>query len=171
MMKSSFRYNSNQNGDLLKPRTGYGQYVVVFDNVLFVISGLSNCTVSAYWVFLQCTMCTLFSVMPLYLLWPCIRYNQKKGGYRGIFREEGENTGAYFRGNHGSRVSKAQKCKKCTFRTLKQAGTNICGVRFDVISKVIICLLQCPIWRNDFSHSEQEWAFTPLWVSVSFLNM
>ena len=55
-------------------QNGYGQYVVVIDNVLFAISGLSNCTVSTYRVFLQCTMCTLFSLMPLYLLWPCIRY-------------------------------------------------------------------------------------------------
>ena len=45
----------------------------------------------------QCTMCTLFSMMPLYLLWPCSHYNKKKGwiqghiwgrrgGYRDIFR-------------------------------------------------------------------------------------
>ena len=26
-----------------------------------------------------------------------VRYNQKKGGYRGIFREAGEETGTYFR--------------------------------------------------------------------------
>ena len=74
MMKKSFWYNSDQNGDLLKPRTGHGQYVVDIENMLFAISGLSNCTVSTYRVFLQCTMCTLFSLMPLYLLWPCIRY-------------------------------------------------------------------------------------------------
>ena len=74
MMKKSFWYNSDQNGDLLKPRTGHGQYVVDIDNMLFAISGLSNCTVSTYRVFLQCTMCTLFSLMPLYLLRPCIRY-------------------------------------------------------------------------------------------------
>ena len=29
---------------------------------------------------------------------------RRRGGYRGIFREEGVDTGAYFRGNHGSRV-------------------------------------------------------------------
>ena len=68
MMKKSFWYNYDRNGDLFKSRTGYGQYVVVIDNVLFAISGLSNCTVSTYRGFLQCTMCTLFSVMPLYLL-------------------------------------------------------------------------------------------------------
>ena len=51
MIKKSFWYNSDQNGDLLKPRTGYGQYVVVIDNVLFVISGLINCTVSTNRVF------------------------------------------------------------------------------------------------------------------------
>ena len=33
MIKKSFWYNSDQNGDLLKPRNGYGQYVVVIDNV------------------------------------------------------------------------------------------------------------------------------------------
>ena len=43
----------------------------------------------------QCTMFTLFSTMPLYILWPCIRYNKKeriqghilgrRGGYRGMF--------------------------------------------------------------------------------------
>ena len=27
----------------------------------------------------HCTLCTLFNTMPLYLLWPCIRYNKKKG--------------------------------------------------------------------------------------------
>ena len=115
MMKKSFWYNSDQNGDLLKPRTGHGQYVVDIDNMLFAISGLSNCTVSTYRVFLQCTMCTLFIVMPLYPLWPRIQYNQKKGGYRGIFRGEAEDAGTYFRGNHGSRVSKSQKCEKMYF--------------------------------------------------------
>ena len=48
MMKKSFWYNSDQNGDLLKPRTGHGQYVVDIDNMLFAISGLTNCTVSTY---------------------------------------------------------------------------------------------------------------------------
>ena len=74
MMKKSFWYNSDQNGDLLKPRTGHGQYVVDIDNMLFAISGLSNCTVSTYRVFLQCTMCTLFSLMPLY---PDMEFVQK----------------------------------------------------------------------------------------------
>ena len=31
----------------------------------------------------HCTMCTLSSTMPLYLLWPCIRYNKKKGWIQG----------------------------------------------------------------------------------------
>ena len=115
MMKKSFWYNSDQNGNLLKPRTGHGEYVVDIDNMLFAISGLSNCTVSTYRVFLQCTMCTLFSLMPLYLLWPCIRYNNKKGWVKGIFRDEGVDTGVYFRGNHGSRVWKSQKCEKMYF--------------------------------------------------------
>ena len=40
---------------------------------------------------------------------------QSEGGYRGIFREEGEDTGTYFRGNHESRVSKSRKCEKMYF--------------------------------------------------------
>ena len=40
---------------------------------------------------------------------------QSEGGYRGIFREEGEDTGIYFRGNHESRVSKSRKCEKMYF--------------------------------------------------------
>ena len=32
------------------------------------------------------------NIYPIY-----IQYNQKKGGYRGIFREAGEDTGTYFR--------------------------------------------------------------------------
>ena len=47
------------------------------------------------------------NIYPIY-----IQYNQKKGGYRGIFREDAEDTGTYFRGNHGSKVSKSQKCEK-----------------------------------------------------------
>ena len=121
MMKKSFWYNSDQNGDLLKPRTGHGQYVVDIDNMLFAISGLSNCTVSTYRVFLQCTMCTLFSLMPLYLLWPCIRYNQKgdTGAYLGKKARIqgyilGEITNLEFQ-NH-------ENVKKCTFRTLNKLG-------------------------------------------------
>ena len=30
----------------------------------------------------------------------------------------------------------------------------------------IMCLLNFPASPKDFSHSEQEWAFTPLWVSM-----
>ena len=130
MMKKSFWYNSDQNGDLLKPRTGHGQYVVDIDNMLFAISGLSNCTVSTYRVFLQCTMCTLFSVMPLYLLWHCIQFNQKKGGYRGIFREAGEDTGTYFREITDLEFQNHKNVKKCTFRTLEQVGTNICSIGY-----------------------------------------
>ena len=122
-----FLVQSRPIGDLLKSRTGNGQYVVVIDNVLFAISGLSNCTVSTYRGFLQCTMCTLFSVMPLYLLWPCIRYNQKgdTGAYLGKKARIqgyilGEITNLEFQ-NH-------ENVKKCTFHTLKQAGKNICSM-------------------------------------------
>ena len=83
MMKKSFWYNSDQNGDLLKPRTGHGQYVVDIDNMLFAISGLSNCTVSTYRVFLQCTMCTLFNLMPLYPIVDTIRRRGDTGAYLG----------------------------------------------------------------------------------------
>ena len=31
----------------------------------------------------QCTMCTFFTTMSLYLLWPCVRYNKKKGWMQG----------------------------------------------------------------------------------------
>ena len=112
MMKKSFWYNSDQNGDLLKPRTGHGQYVVDIDNMLFAITGLSNCTVCTYRVFLQCTMCTLFSVMPRYLLWPLyiqyisntIRRRGDTGAYLGKMRRIqghilGEITGLKFQ-NH-----------------------------------------------------------------------
>ena len=42
--------------------------------------------------------------------WPCSQNGpvsdtiRRRGGYRGIFREEGVDTGAYFKGNHGFRV-------------------------------------------------------------------
>ena len=53
----------------------------------------------------------------------CIFYNavsdtiRRRGGYSGIFWEEGVavDTGAHFRGNHGSRVWKSQKCDKMYF--------------------------------------------------------
>ena len=53
--------------------------------------------------------------------WPCSQNGpvsdtiRRRGGYRGIFREEGVDTGAYFKGNHGSRVGKSQKCGKLYF--------------------------------------------------------
>ena len=53
---------------------------------------------------------------------------QSEGGYRGIFREEGEDTGIYFRGNHESRVSKSRKCEKMYFPHTQQAGKNICSM-------------------------------------------
>ena len=61
----------------------------------------------------QCVLCSLRC--------PCILYNpvsytiKRMGGYRGIFREEEVDTGAYLRGNHGSRVWKSQKCEKMYF--------------------------------------------------------
>ena len=42
--------------------------------------------------------------------WPCSQNGavsdtiRRRGGYGGIFRKEGMDTGPYFRGNHGSRV-------------------------------------------------------------------
>ena len=52
---------------------------------------------------------------------PCIFYDpvsntiRRRGEYRGIVRGEGEDTGAYFRGNHVSRVPKSQKCEQMYF--------------------------------------------------------
>ena len=45
---------------------------------------------------------------------------RRRGGYRGIFREEGVNLDLEFE-NH-------KNVKKCIFRTLEQAGTNICSM-------------------------------------------
>ena len=53
---------------------------------------------------------------------------QSEGGYRGILREEGEDTGTYFWGNHESRVSKSRKCEKMYFPHTQQAGKNICSM-------------------------------------------
>ena len=53
---------------------------------------------------------------------------RRRGGNRGIFTEEGVDAVAYFGGNHGSRVWKSLKLKKCILRTLEQAGTNICSI-------------------------------------------
>ena len=67
-----------------------------------------------FFVSWHCTMCTLFSTMPLYLLWPCSRYNKKKGWIQGHIK--GEIADLEFE-NHKS-------VKKCIFRTLEQAGAN-----------------------------------------------
>ena len=47
----------------------------------------------------QCVLC---SVCMFY--GPVVSTKRRRGGYRGIFGEEGVDTGAYFRVNHGSRV-------------------------------------------------------------------
>ena len=58
-----------------------------------------------------------------------VRYNQKKGGYRGIFREAGEDTGTYFREITDLEFQNHKNVKKkCTFCTLEQAGTNLCSM-------------------------------------------
>ena len=57
---------------------------------------------------------------------------QSEGGYRGIFREEGEDTGIYFRGNHESRVSKSRKCEK----NVLSAHSNKLGHMFNGIPKL-----------------------------------
>ena len=149
MMKKSFWYNSDQNGDLLKPRTGQGQCVVDIDNMLFAISGLSNCTVSTYRVFLQCTMCTLFSVMPLYLLWPCIRYNQKG------------DTGAYFRGNHELEFQNHENVKKLdqVYCAWLKKGL-LCLYILYWVSKGLVCLYileKVEIWSGDTDASLTDW--------------
>ena len=51
---------------------------------------------------------------------------RRRGGYRGMIREEEVDTGAYFRGNYGSRVRKSRNVIRSIFSRLKQAGTNLC---------------------------------------------
>ena len=48
-------------------------------------------------------------------------------GYRGIFREERFDTGAYFRRINGYRVKKSQKCIICR---LEQAGAKVCWMGY-----------------------------------------
>ena len=75
----------------------------------FVVSfGLGKYICSSSWAklcacFVHCTLCTLSSTMTLYLLWRCIWYSKKKGLIQGHL-------------------------KKCIFRALEQAGTNICSI-------------------------------------------
>ena len=55
---------------------------------------------------------------------PCI-----SSGYSDIFWHISVvDTVTYFGRNHGSRVWKSLKLKKCIFRALEQAGTNICSI-------------------------------------------
>ena len=61
---------------------------------------------SSFWTWIPTSaQCALWVVR-----WPCsqnvpLSDTIRRGGrYRGIFREEGVDTGSYFRGNHGSRV-------------------------------------------------------------------
>ena len=49
-----------------------------------------------------------------------------RGGYRGIFMEEGVDTGPYFRGNHGSRVWNSWFLINHDFLPTEQADTNVC---------------------------------------------
>ena len=71
----------------------------------------------------QCVLCSVRC--------PCIFYDpvsdtiRRRGGYRGIFKEEGVDTGAYFRGNHGSRVWKSQKCEKVYIPHTRTSWKNI----------------------------------------------
>ena len=57
--------------------------------------------------FVQCD--APVSVMTVYPI------QSEEGGIQGIFREDAEDTGTYLRGNHGSKVSKSQKCEKMYF--------------------------------------------------------
>ena len=67
--------------------------------------GFSEFLLGSYTLYTaQCVLCSVQC--------PCIFYDpvsdtiRRRGGYSGIFREEGVavDTGAHFRGNHGSRV-------------------------------------------------------------------
>ena len=76
--------------------------------------------------FVQCDAPVSFmtNIYPIY-----IQYNQKKGGYRGIFREDAKDTGTYFGEITGLKFQDHKNVrKKCTFHTLEQAGTNICSM-------------------------------------------
>ena len=70
--------------------------------------------------FVQCD--APVSVMTVYPI------QSEEGGIQGIFREDAEDTGTYLRGNHGSKVSKSQKCEKMYFPHTQQAGKNICSM-------------------------------------------
>ena len=63
----------------------------------------------------QCVLCSVRCPYNFYD--PVSDTIRRRGGYSGIFREEGVavDTGAHFRGNHGSRVWKSQKCDKMYF--------------------------------------------------------
>ena len=61
----------------------------------------------------QCVLCSVRCLCIFYD--PVSNTIRRRCGYRGIFREEGVDTRAYFKGNHGSRVGKSQKCGKLYF--------------------------------------------------------
>ena len=73
------------------------QFCLIMSNILRRLSNKNNAQ-CAFWV----------------IRWPCSQNGsvvqsvpdtiKRRGGYRGIFREEGVDTGPYFRENHGSRV-------------------------------------------------------------------
>ena len=70
---------------------------------------------------------------------PCIFYDpvsdaiRRRVGYRGMFWEEGVDTGAYFRGNYGSRVWKSQKYENMYF---PHTQTNWDKYMFNGIPKI-----------------------------------
>ena len=47
---------------------------------------------------------------------------RRRGGYRGIFREEGVDTGAYFKGNHGFRVWNSRFPHESCFPSNRTSG-------------------------------------------------
>ena len=156
MMKKSFWYNSDQNGDLLKPRTGHGQYVVDIDNMLFAISGLSNCTVSTYRVFLQCTMCTLFSLMPLYLLWPCIRYQ----GGRSCAGQKPTMVGIC----HGGNMPVGQQYNDILSYVLCCTPKLPALVQFRYQNFILINICLFYLWQEFHQHYTSNIENFPLWI-------
>ena len=82
----------------------------------------------------QCKIFTSAHCVLCKVRWHCIFYDavsdtiRGRGWYRVIITEEGVDTVTYFWGNHGPRVWKSLKLKKCIFRALEQAGTNICSI-------------------------------------------
>ena len=83
---------------------------------------------------LQCTMCTLFSTMPLYLLWTCSHYNKKKGWIQG-----------HTKGEITDQSLKITKVWKNVFSAhSNKLGANICSMGYQNSNfKIALSLFSC----------------------------